>query len=102
MRTVWGTRSFARAEAMRWTVLSLTSRVQDGGREDEQELGFDGFAHEGRYRHGDEHPHERARVWIYETLPLANTKDATGISFERPHYARPAFTKCFLNIPRAM
>ena len=43
-----------------------------------------------------------ARVWIYETLPLANTKDATGISFGRPHYARPAFTKCFLNIPRAM
>lgn len=47
-------------------------------------------------------PHERARVWIYETLPLANTEDATGISFGRPHYARPAFTKCFSNIPRAM
>ena len=77
-------------------------RLQGGDHEDEQELDFEGFAHEGRYRGCDEHSHERARVWIYETLPLANTKDVTGISFGRPHYAKPAFTKCFLNIPRAM
>ena len=77
-------------------------RLQDGDQEDEQELDFEGFAHEGRYRGCDEHSHERARVWVYDSFSAARPKDAMGFGICPPHHARPAFTKCFLNMPRAM
>lgn len=43
-----------------------------------------------------------ARVWVYVSFSAARPKDAMGFGICPPHHARPAFTKCFLNMPRAM
>ena len=91
-------------------------RLEDGGREHEHELRLEGLPHERHNRHGGEDAHERARVGVDDTLRPTRAQDAAGIEgapdvsaadvggvkVGLPHHARPAFSKCFLNMPRAM